>query len=276
MILSVLKALDILTVFQPDEPALSLSQISRRAGLPKSTAHNLLNTMAARGFIEKLPDDNYALGTALISLTQAVYVNAHLRDRAAPLLRALADDTNESVYLTYLDGDFVLYIYAIETSGRLLARSAVGDRAHLHATSVGKAILAALPAEAVDGIIERAGLPRFTEFTLADRDSLHAELDRTRARGYSMDNQEHERDTYCLGAVIRDDRGEPIGACSISGRDPAIIGSRAPHLSTRTLETAQEISRRMGYVPSAVSQLSPHSYSSVLQPPNTKIRRSRA
>ena len=100
--------------------------------LPKSTTHNLLNTLASRRYVEKREDGRYALGPAIIALTQAVRINVELRDVAAPLLRALAEACRESVYLTVLDGDCALYIYAVESSDRLRARSAVGDRVHLH------------------------------------------------------------------------------------------------------------------------------------------------
>ncbi|MAS34007.1 MAG: hypothetical protein CL610_08365 [Anaerolineaceae bacterium] len=255
MIRSVLKAIDLMNVFSIEEPYLTLTQISDRLKMPKSTAHNLLNTLASRGFIEKVNDEYYALGTAVISLTQSARVNAELRDRAAPLLRELADTSKESVYLTYLDGDYVLYIYAIETTNRLMARSAVGDRVHTHCTGVGKAILAALEPKQVEQIIERTSMPEFTPNTLTTLDALMAELEATRKRGYSIDNQEHELGTYCVGSVIRDAHGKAIGACSISGRDPEIIGSREANLTADLLYTAQEISRHMGYVPASPSLL---------------------
>ncbi|MBZ0296765.1 MAG: IclR family transcriptional regulator [Anaerolineae bacterium] len=259
MIQSVLKAIDLMNVFSPTEPYLSLSEIAARMDMPKSTAHNLLATLASRGFIEQLDNDSYALGTAIIPLTQAARVNAELRDRAAPLLREFADVGKESVYLTYLDGDFALYIYAIETSHRLMARTAVGDRVHLHCTGVGKAILAELPRQSVNDIISRVGLPSFTENTIVDAEVLFEELERIQKRGYSIDNQEHETGTYCIGVVIRDAHGKPIGGCSVSGRDPEIIGSREEDLVSDILYTAQEISRRMGYIPARPAQIVPRS-----------------
>jgi DNA-binding IclR family transcriptional regulator len=255
MIQSVLKAIDVMCVFSSNEPTLSLGEISKRLNMPKSTTHNLLNTLASRGFIEKMNDESYALGTAIISLAQSARVNAELRDRAAPLLRELADVVKESVYLTYLDGDDVLYIYAIETPNRLMARSAVGDRVPPHCTGVGKAILAAFPDSKVEEIVQRTGLPRFTDYTITDREALKHEMEQTRQRGYSIDNQGHESGIFCVGAVIRSGHGAPIGACSISGLDPEIIGKRAAALSADLLYTAQEISRHMGYVPATPSML---------------------
>jgi IclR family transcriptional regulator, acetate operon repressor len=255
MIQSVLKAIDVMCLFSSTELTLTLGEISERLDMPKSTAHNLLNTLASRGFIEKVGSDAYALGTAVISLSQAARVNVELRDRAAPHLREMADVTKESVYLTYFDHDYMLYIYAIETSNRLVARSAIGDRVHPHCTGVGKAMMAALPEERVEAIVQRIGMPRFTENTITDLDELKREMEQTRARGYSIDRGEHEMGIYCLGAVIRDAAGNPIGACSISGLDPEIISGRAASLSGDLLYTAQEISRHMGYVPATPSLL---------------------
>jgi IclR family transcriptional regulator, acetate operon repressor len=255
MINSVLKAIQVMNLFSASEPRLTLTEIARRMNMPKSTAHSMLNTLVSEHFIEKLGRDSYALGTAVIMLTQSVRVNVELRDRAAPYLRELADQCTESVYLTIRDGDYVLYIYAIESSRRLIARTAVGDRAHLHSTGVGKAILAELTPEEVDGIIERIGLPPVTSYSTTDIDTLKDRLAQTRERGYSIDNQENELGNYCIGAAIFDDSGQVIGACSVAGTDPEIIGKRAPEISENIRRTALIISRNMGYVPSSISRL---------------------
>lgn len=258
MINSVLKALDILYLFTPEHPRLSLSEISRSLGIPKSTAHNLLATMVSRGVVEQVENEAYALGKMLIVLSQAVAVNVEFRDRAAPLLRRMADRCHESVYLTIRDGDAALYIYAIESSRRLLARTAIGEQVPLHCTSNGKAILAQLSDQEVVAIAQRTGLPAFTENTLTEVPALLADLEATRRRGFSIDNQEHELNTYCLGAPIFNAQGLVAGACSISGVDPQIIQSRQLELANLVQYTAQEISYRMGYVlptPSKIVEL---------------------
>jgi len=249
MIRSVLKAIDILQTFNPDEPRISLAKISTRLGMPRSTTHNLLNTLLSRGFVEKTDDGRYALGPATVALTQSVRVNVELRDRAAPLLRELADACRESAYLGVLDNDYALYIYAVESPRRLLARTAVGERVTLHCTSLGKAILSGLPVEEVESIVSRVGLPKFTERTIADLAALKRELGQIRTQGYAVDRGEHETGTYCLGAPILDVRGQVIGACSVSGAASELIRGNSPEYSARVMHTAQEISRRMGYVP---------------------------
>lgn len=255
MLKSVAKAIDILNTFSSSEPCLTLAELARRRGLPKSTVHSLLSTLLASGFIEKLDDDSYALGTAIIPLTQAVRVNVELRDRAAPLLRKLADDCRESVYLAVLDKDQALYIYAVESSRRLLARTAVGDRVPLHCTSLGKAMLSYLSEAQVAAIVASVGLRAFTPATITDLDRLHAELAATRARGYAVDVGEHETGVYCVGAPIFDQRGRVMAACSISGTNPEIVQDRCDELAGFVVSAAQEISHRMGYVAPRLSSL---------------------
>lgn len=255
MINSVLKALDILALFSYNEPRLSLAEISRRLDLPKSTAHGLLTTLVSRGLVERVDNEEYSLGVQLIVLAQAARVNVELRDRAAPLLRELADSCHESVYLAVLDDDHALYIYAIESPRRLLARSAVGERVLLHGTSIGKAILSCLAQDEVEAIVRRTGLPPFTSTTLTEASALYADLAQAKRLGYAIDREEHELNTFCMGAPIFDSRGRVLGACSISGNSPAILGSRQEELSQRVKYAAQEISRRMGYVPPAPSQV---------------------
>jgi DNA-binding IclR family transcriptional regulator len=252
---SVRKALDIIGLFSPSEPRLTLAEISGRLDLPKSTAHHLLSTLVTGSLVEKPDSDHYALGRAVIALTQAVLVNVELRDRAAPLLRELADYSRQSAYLTVRDGDYCLYIYAVESPRRLLARTAVGDRGDLHCTSVGKAILAYLREDEVRSIVMRTGLPAVTHQTITDLDRLLADLRTTLDRGYSIDNEEHELNTFCVGSAILDGNGQVIGSLSISGADPNLLQGRLEETAAHVMYTAQEVSRRMGYVPARPSRV---------------------
>ena len=95
------------------------------------------------------------------------------------------------------------------------------------------------------------GLPASSARTITRLDDLREELAATRARGFAIDNQEHELRTFCIGAPIFDAGGRVIAACSISGADPEIVGRRLPELSQRVREVALEASRRMGFVPVA-------------------------
>lgn len=252
---SLAKAVRVLKLFSAQEPRLPLNEISARLDMPKSTTHAILRSLVAEGLIEKISGEAYALGTGILALSQSVRVNVEIRDLVAPHVRALADKVGESVYLTFLEGDHILYIYAVESSRRLIARTAVGDRMPMHCTGVGKAILAHLPEDEAHGILERVGMPRITPQTITELPVLMTQLAEIRQRGYSFDNGENENGNYCVGAPIFGARGRVIGGCSISGTDPEIIADRAPEISKLLIAATLDMSRNLGYVPPSFSQV---------------------
>lgn len=253
---SLLKALDVLAVFSAREPSLGLAEVSRRLGIPKSTAHRILSTLAARGFIERVGDEDYALGTSIIALTQAVRVNVEVRDRVATVARSLAEHSRESIYVAIPDGLGVLYVYAIETSQRLTARTAVGDRAPFHCTGVGKACLAFMSVERRNELMQSMVFETSTPHTLVDREALEDDLALVRRRGFATDCQEHDLGTFCVAAPFFGANSQIAGAMSISGIDPEIVGSRCEALAERVIDAAGQVSGRLGYVAASASSLS--------------------
>jgi len=248
VIKSVKKAMDILCAFEPDRPVMGVQELSDQLDLPKSTLHHLLATLAKRGFIENNERGQYSLGSRIIERTQAVRLNVELRDRAAPLLRSLADACRLSVYLAALDGMQSIYIYAVETPHRLRARTAVGDRVPLHCTSLGKAMLAFLAPEEIERIVATIGLERFTDNTIVDPTRLKEELGRVRQLGYAVDRQEHELGVGCVGAPIFSHRRAVVAACSVSGTPQAIADDSVERLASLVMNTGEEISTRLGYL----------------------------
>jgi len=245
---SVLKALDVLEAFTRGEHVLGVTDLSKSLGIPKSTTYNLLATLKSRGYVEEDPQTSrYSLGVRFLELSQAVRANVEIRDRATALLRELAQRCREAVYLTVLHDDHSVYIYSIEAPGRLLAPAAVGRRAPLHCTAVGKAKMAFLHDEEVDRIIQRVGLPAFTPNTITQPEQLKAELAVIRQRGYAVDNEEHEVGIRCVGAPIRDDTGEVIASCSVSGPSGRLTDQRIAELAPEVMRVANAISQRLGY-----------------------------
>ncbi len=158
MIGSVLKALEIMELFSSDHPTLSLNEISQLLGYPKTTVFTILNTLESKGYVEKGKGGVYSLGTRDHHHDPSCPCECRTTGRAAPLLRELGDYCNETVYLTVLDGYHCLYIYAIESSSRLMARTTVGMKLPMYCSAVGKAILAFLPRPKVHEILEHAGM----------------------------------------------------------------------------------------------------------------------
>lgn len=249
MIQSILKASRILDAFSVSSPRLSPAQLAAITGYPKTTLYTLAATLVHVGLLERA-EDSYVLGRRVVRLTQAARVNVEIRDRAAPVLRELADATRESVYLAVVDGTWVLYLYAVESSHRLAARSAIGDRAHYHATGVGKAMLAFMDPDERGRILSAHGLPAVTATTITDPKRLENELGLIRERGYSTDKEENEGSTFCVGAPIFDHLGFVIGAASVSSNSETLVSTLLDATAAGVLDAADRISRRMGYVPS--------------------------
>lgn len=248
MIQSLLKAVDLLEAFSIRNSRYTLAELAERTGYPKTTIHTILKTLESRGYVERV-GESYALGSAVISLSQAAIANVEIRDRAAPLLRQMADELGESVYLTVPGKAHILYIYAIESSQRLEARSAIGDVAYYHSTSVGKAILAHLPPERIEQILDSVGLPRRTPTTITSRETLLEELERIKAQGFSTDHSENEPETYCVGAPVFDASHRVVGSCSVSGNSPRIVADELERHAKVVVSTADAISKRLGYMP---------------------------
>ena len=248
MVNSVLKALTVMECFTQERPRMSLGEVAEATELNKTTAYNILATLASKGYVVRAGED-YALGNAVLHLTQGVLDNVEIRDRAAPVLRQLADEVSESVYLVVPDGDRVLYIYAIESSHRLQARSVLGDRAYYHSTAIGKAALAFSTPELRATVLGAATLPARTPNTITRTAKLQDEIALIQNRGYATDCEENEPNTFCVAAPVFGASGQLVASCSISGDQIAIVEERRDGLAEKLMRAALQVSRHMGHVP---------------------------
>lgn len=227
---------------------LSLSEICASEGLAKSTAFNILSTLCLHRVVVK--DERlgvYRLGPGLLPYARAAERDFELVAIAKPTIDALRDRTGETCYLTILDDDQVLYVYCAESRLVLRAYSALGVHAPLHCTSVGKAILAFLPAPRVDAVIKTRGLERFTKQTITTAVALRRDLAAVRERGYALDNGEHEDILNCVGAPIRNAEGEVFGAISVAGPAQRLPLARRQELAPKVMSAANEISSALGW-----------------------------
>ncbi len=248
---SVRRAIRILEAFHEGSSP-TVTELSRTLKLPKSSVYELVSTLAAEGVVRKEASSNrYRLGLRLVELARAASRDLDVRQVAHPLIEKLRDDLNETVQLTVLDGEQILYVDGCESSWQLRTFFEPGDRAPLYCTALGKAILANLPARDSERILRRKGLRAFTSKTLTDPAVLRRELARTAARGYSIDDMEHEEGVRCVAAPIRDREGRAFASISVSGPAHRVSPSRDTEIARRVMATAEEISRRLGYQPTA-------------------------
>lgn len=195
----------------------SLKALAKRTGLHPSTAHRILNDLVTARFVDRPEAGNYQLGLRLLELGNLVKSRLNVRDAALAPMRELHRATQQPVNLSLRQGDEIVYIERAisERSGMQVVR-AVGGRAPLHLTSVGKLFLAADDFTAVRHYITRTGLRGQTKNSLTEPQALERELSLVRARGYARDNEELELGVRCIAAGIRDDTGRLVAGLSIS------------------------------------------------------------
>jgi DNA-binding IclR family transcriptional regulator len=225
-----------------------LSELARDLAMAKSTVHGILETMEAEGLVERSPEGGrYHLGVRLIELGNRAQLGLDICRIAAPFLNGLNVEFDETVHLTVLDRDEVLYVDCLESKKRLRTYSVVGVRAPLYCTSVGKAIMAWLPEAEVRRIAAEKGLAKITGTTITTIETLLADLARVRVRGWAIDDREHEEHLRCVGAPVRNSRGEVFASLSLSGPAERNTLGRLEEIAPRLVRATNEISRRLGY-----------------------------
>lgn len=196
---------------------LDIARLAKLVPYPRGTLYRIVTALLAEGLIaESLDNGTYQLGHRLIHLASKSWETSDLRSVAREHIEALRNATEETVHLAVPSGDGMVYIDKLESPRTVGMMSRIGMRVEMHSTSVGKAYLAALPAEQCRALIERLAMQPRTRNTITDADALNADIQKTRARGYSYDNEENESDIRCFGGVILDRSGRPVGAVSLS------------------------------------------------------------
>ncbi|MCO5118657.1 MAG: IclR family transcriptional regulator [Burkholderiaceae bacterium] len=222
----------------------SLKDLSARTGLHPSTAHRILNDLVTARFVDRSDPGTYQLGIRLLELGNLVKTRLNVRDAALGPMRELHRATGQPVNLSIRQGDEIVYIERAlsERSGMQVVR-AVGGRAPLHLTSVGKLFLAADDTRTVRAYGTRTGLAGHTRNSITEPAKLERELALVRARGYARDNEELEPGVRCIAAGIRDDSGRLVAGLSISAPAEFIQDDWIDQLCL----TADQISSALGY-----------------------------
>jgi DNA-binding IclR family transcriptional regulator len=232
------KVLAVLAVFGEGE-CVGVTEVARRAGLTKSTAHRLLATLERHGLIDRTGVD-YSLGLGLFELGSRAGIGPHgsLAKVALPYLTELYEATGQTVHLAVLDGSEVVYVCKLHGHAPQPAPTRIGGRMPAHCTALGKAVLAFSPDRVALRVMER-GLPSLTRHTILNPDVFMNELRRTRREGISYDRQETTLGLGCVGAPILDERGRPFAAVSVSGPISRIASYSMPTLmAARSIRAA--------------------------------------
>ncbi len=207
------RALDVLGSFDAQHARQTLSQISRRTGMPVATCYRLLRDLAQWGAVSRAEDGTYSVGPRIAQLGLLAPLERGLRQTAAPYMQDVLFATRQIVNLFILDGVQALLLDRIAGTrvGSPIARP--GDRLPLHTSAGGKILLAHGPAELVEAAAET--LTPETRHSIADRPRLEQELALVRERGYATTEGEHSSGAYGLAVPVRGVEGEVIAALGI-------------------------------------------------------------
>ncbi|WP_372994625.1 IclR family transcriptional regulator [Lutispora sp.] len=226
-----------------------ITRLSSLTGLHKSTVHRILNTLMAKGYIEKNPEtEKYSLGMRFLYLSSAILDQMDIRKVAKPLLEKLCSNTGEVVHLSILDNGEAVYIDKVENPHKSIRMySQIGKRVPLHCTGAGKILIAWLPDKDVEAILRKNGMEPFTSKTITDIETMKEHLKSIRKMGYAFDEMEHEEGIRCVAAPIYDINGKVVASVSVSGPVLHVTKERMPELTEEVIKTAKEISYHLGY-----------------------------
>ena len=238
------RAFALLDLLASQPEPVALKDISEKTGLHPSTAHRILNDLTIGRYVDRPHAGSYRLGMRLLEMGNLVKARLDVRDAAIPPMRELHKFTHQPVNLSMRQGDEIVYIERTysERSGMQVVR-AIGGRAPLHLTSVGKLFLAHDDLPRVRAYASRTGLTGHTRNSITDITRLERELAAVRSSGCARDDEELELGVRCMAAGIFDDQGKLVAGLSVSAPADRLEESWAD----RVTATAARISAALGY-----------------------------
>jgi DNA-binding IclR family transcriptional regulator len=238
------RVFDLIDILASTESSMSLKDISAAAGLHPSTTHRILNDLVIGRYVDRAQPGTYRLGMRLLELGNVVKGRLNVRDAALGPMRALHDVIEQPVNLSVRQGDEIIYIERAysERSGMQVVR-AIGGRAPLHLTSVGKLFLAHDGVQQVRNYALRTGLPGHTVNSIREPAALERALSVVQQHGFATDNEELELGVRCLAVGVYDDQSHLVAGLSIS----APSGRMDDRWLTVLRATAESISHSLGH-----------------------------
>lgn len=244
---SLVRGLNLLERLAASPAGLALSELAEQADLAPSTTHRLLQALQSQGFVTQ----DTELGVWKIDVKTFRIGNSFLEARdfvgtSRPFLRRLTAQTGETANLGIRDGGTAVFLAQSESPQMMRMITRLGSRAPLHASGVGKALMAWLPDDELERILAERGLSRVTENTLHSPETLRESLAEIRRQGFACDREEHAIGLHCVAACIHDEHGIPLAAISVSGPVARIPETRLLELGELVRDTAAEITALLG------------------------------
>lgn len=249
MLQTIQKAGELLGLFDREHTEWGVREVADKLKMAKSSAHDLMSSLAKLGFLNKTDDNRYRLGWRLVTLSEVLLATTELRKEAHPVMEELAVHYQETIHLAVLDDTQAVYVDKLE--GRQAVRvelTSLGARLYAHCSALGKVLLSYCSEEEVRRIIKAAGLPRFTPNTITDEEELCQTLAKVHKQEYAYDLEEIMPDLCCVAAPIYNHTGKVIAAISMS--IPAYRFRRSQiEYRDAVMRAGRAISKRLGYYP---------------------------
>ncbi|MFF9031439.1 IclR family transcriptional regulator [Streptomyces iakyrus] len=242
---SVTRSLRILEAVAQHQPV-TVGELTKLFGLPKSTVQRTLVTLAEAGWLRANRRDTtrWEIGARVLAVRPAALQGSSLLTAAHEPMVRLRDALNETIHLSVPDAlQCMVVVDRVDSDHPVRTFHTIGDTSPLHATAVGRAVLAHLPKQDVEELIAQ-GLERFTDTTPADPDELRAELDRIRTDGYAVNRNQYRPGVCAIAAPVLDEDGAPLASVAVSMPDSRFDAERLPEWSRMVAETAAEITGR--------------------------------
>jgi len=244
------RALGMLEAIALESEGLSNAEISRKLQIPKSSASYILRTLEKQNYVNRDPDTGkYRVGLKILSLSRGALSGIDVREVALPIMRNLMEKTNLTCHLAILDGPEAVYIEKVEPQGFIRMDTWVGRRMRVHATSVGKALVAYIPQDKLEKILAERAMERRTPKTITTVPRLLKELEKVRSAGYAVDDEENNLGARCLGAPIFNQQGMVEASLGLSGTINQVNAQTMPRIIEALKDAARHISMQLGFRP---------------------------
>ncbi len=244
---STVRTIEILHLIASSTDALTITEISQSLNIPKSTTHQIIQTLHELKILENNRSKTYRLGIRFFEMALPAFARMDLKREAESILEELSIKTGESVFIATHDGNEIVYIDQVMGPSLLRLSVNPGTRGPMHCTALGKAILASFSDIKAMKIIDEKSMERFTDFTIQNQEQLVNDLRKTRSRGYAIDDRELFPDISCIAAPVIGSSGEAEAAISIVSHSSRMNSSRIEQLGTLLQEACLNLSHRLGF-----------------------------
>lgn len=246
---STLKCLRVLDVLANAPYQFTLTELSEVLGLGKSTVHRFVTTLMAAGYVEQeLLGKRYRIAKKALWIGSSYLRHSAIYRCGFSLLEELSRKTEAMSHLAVLDGESVLYLHTSGPPRSLNLFADSGERRPVHATALGKAMMACQPDSYVRQVFSRK-CERYTPNTIVDFERMEEELQKVRRLGYAIDDEEGVLGLRCIAVAIRDGNEAAVAAISVSGSREKVTDEAIPRLAYLVKEAALRISVQLGYRP---------------------------